>query len=279
MLLAPILLIIASSITVFMNTQIHWLVKTLHISANGSSLLLALLNYSPVLIMSGLFSFVFIFIPNQKIHWQAGMIAGVITGIIYQIVQAAYVNLQIGVSSYNAIYGSFTALPLFLVWLQLGWLMVLFGCELAFFIQNYASYQHNQTFSHLSFALKKVLAVQITYTIVQRFAKAQKALNCVELAQQLSLPIAVVQMILNDLIKCGILVAILPEPEGEVLFQPAQDIDLLTVYAVIERLENQGEDFALQMPAFEKINQLNVCFKHHLKNCAENSLLKELRLE
>ena len=276
MLLAPILLIAASSITVFVKTQIDWLVKTLNISDAGSSILLTTLNVLPVIIMSGLFSFAFLFIPNQKIQLTAGIIAGTITGIIYQLVQAAYVSLQVGVSSYNAIYGSFAALPLFLIWIQLGWLIVLFGCEISFFIQHYETYKHHEKFSNLCFSLKKVLALQITHTIVQRFAQAQKAFSLTEIASQFNLPVAVVHTSLTSLVKCGIVVEIKTELEDESLFQPAQDIDLLTVYTVIAGLENQGVSSVPQMKGFEKIIEINECFNRKLKTAPENCLLKDL---
>jgi membrane protein len=276
MLLAPILLIAASSITLFVKTQINWLVKTLHIPDAGSSLLLTSLNFLPVVIMAGLFSFVFVFIPNQKVQLQAGIIAGIVTGIIYQLVQTAYVSLQIGVSSYNAIYGSFAALPLFLVWLQLGWLIVLFGCEISFFIQNYETYKYHEKFSDLCFSLKKVLALQITHTIVQRFAKAQPALSLREIATLFNLPVAVVHTTITSLVKCKIIVEIKAELEDESLFQPAQDIDLLNVYSVISDLENQGVTSVPQMKLFEKIIQINENFNNQLKTATENYLLKDL---
>jgi membrane protein len=276
MLLAPILLILASSITVFLKTQLNGLLKTLYISDNNSSMLLTTLNFLPVIIMSGLFSFVFVFIPNQKIQLKAGMIAGIITGIFYQIVQTAYLNLQVSVSSYNAIYASFAALPLFLVWLQLGWLIVLFGCEISFFIQNYEAYKYHKKFSDLCFSLKKVLALQITHLIVQRFAKAQSALSLSEIATQFNLPVAIVQSTLASLIDCHIVVELKTTQDDEALFQPAQDVDLLTVYAVIAGLENQGVTSIPQMKEFEKFVQLNECFNNQLKTAAENHLLKEL---
>lgn len=275
MLLTPILLIVASGITVFMNTQINWLVKTLHISATGSSMLLYSLNFLPVVIMSALFSFVFVFIPNQKIDFLASIIAGIITGILYQLVQAAYVNLQIGVSSYNAIYGSFAALPLFLVWLQLNWVIVLFGCEISFFIQYYETYKYNEKFSDLCFSLKKVLALQITHVIVQRFAQAEKPLSLTDISEQFSLPLSVTQAILTSLADSGIIIELKSE-QDDALFQPARDIDLLTVYTVIECLENQGEKCVPQMEKFAKFIQINESFNGYIKTAQENYLLKEL---
>jgi len=117
MLLAPVLLIAASSITVFVSTQITWFITVMQLPAFASWLVVKALSLSPVLLMIALFSFTFIFMPNHKIHVRAGIIAGVVTGVSYHLLQWAYLSLQIGVSSYNAIYGSFAALPLFVVWL------------------------------------------------------------------------------------------------------------------------------------------------------------------
>lgn len=66
--------------------------------------------------------------PNTQVTYKTGIFSGVITGTTYYIIQS--------VSSYNAIYGSFAALPLFLVWLQITWIIMLFGSELSYYHQN-----------------------------------------------------------------------------------------------------------------------------------------------
>jgi DNA-binding IscR family transcriptional regulator len=121
-----------------------------------------------------------------------------------------------------------------------------------------------------------VLALQITHAIVQRFAKAEKALSLTDLAKQFSLPIQVAQTTLTTLIECGIIVELKSEQGGDAVFQPAQDIDLLTVYTIIERLENQGEKSVPQMEMFENFVKINECFNNRLKTAQENYLLKEL---
>ena len=74
-----------------------------------------------------LFTFVYIFMPNIKVRLTSALLAGIIAGTAYEVVQWAYIIFQVGVSKYNAIYGGFAALPLFLAWLQVSWLIVLFG--------------------------------------------------------------------------------------------------------------------------------------------------------
>jgi membrane protein len=276
MLLAPVLLIAASSITVFITTQITGWIKKTPLPEDSMAILLSILNYSPIIIMSILFSFIFIFIPNQKVDFKAGIIAGIVTGIFYQLIQLSYLELQIGVSNYNAIYGSFTALPLFIIWLQLGWLMVLFGCEICFFIQHYDVYKHNENFLLLSFRLKKFIALRIMQLIIHQFIHAENAFNAKQIALTLSLPIVVIQSSLNTLIACRLIVQLNVIEQGEILFQPAQDVHRLTVYDVIDALEKQGENTLPNMKSFAQLSTINQLFDQKIKAATENCLLKEL---
>jgi len=268
MMLAPVLLIASSSLTVFVKTQITWLVEVIHLPAFGTKVVLYTLNYSPLVIMSLLFTFIFLFMPNQKIAIKAGVIAGIATGIMYQIVQWAYLTLQIGASSYNAIYGSFAALPLFLIWLQLGWVVVLFGCEISFFVHNFESFRHNEKFSNLSFALKKNIALQVCHNIVMRFAAGEKASNAEQISSELALPVSVVQNALSALINSSLIVELKVLEGEEVVYQPAQDINNLTVKSVINALEVNGLNIVPGMKGYEQFPSLNVT--------VDNVLIKEI---
>jgi membrane protein len=88
-----------------------------------------------------LFTFLYIFMPNTKVNLVSGIVGGVVAGTIYQATQMVYVTFQVGAAKANAIYGSFAALPLFLIWLQLSWRIVLFGTELVFAHQNVDTYE------------------------------------------------------------------------------------------------------------------------------------------
>ena len=101
MLLAPVLLIASSSITVFLKTKITWLITVIQLPEFGTWLVLKALGLSPLVLMTGLFAFTFIFMPNHKINYRAGIIAAIVTGILYHLSQWAYLSLQIGASGYN----------------------------------------------------------------------------------------------------------------------------------------------------------------------------------
>ena len=276
MLLAPVLLIASSSITVFLDTKITWLISVIELPEFGIWLVVKALSLSPLVLMIALFTFTFIFMPNHKINVRAGIIAGIVTGILYHLLQWAYLSLQIGVSSYNAIYGSFAALPLFVVWLQMGWMIVLFGCEMAFFLQNYEIYRNNNCFSDLSFSLKKVIALQIAHLIIKNFIQLNNPLTAAEIATKLVIPIAIIQPVLSTLITSHIIVEFKNQDEDDEVYQPAVDINILTIAYIINALEQCGQN---HLPDINQeqlfMNPVNN-FRELMEASEQNRLLKDI---
>lgn len=276
MLLAPVVLIASSSITVFLKTKITWLITVTQLPEFGTWLVIKALSLSSWVLMIGLFAFTFIFMPNHKINYRAGIIAGIVTGIMYHLLQWAYLSLQIGVSSYNAIYGSFAALPLFVVWLQTGWMIVLFGCEVAFFLQNYEIYRNNNRFSDLSFSLQKVIALQITHLIIKNFIQLNNPLTSTEIATKLVIPIAIIQPVLSKLMASHIIVEFKNQDEDDEVYQPAVDINILTIAYVINALEQCGQHDLPEInqePLF--MNAVNN-FRALMEASEQNCLLKNI---
>jgi membrane protein len=103
-------------------------IKTFGFYENMSFFFLKLSTYFLIWV---LFAFLFIYIPNIKVKFKAAVLSSFLTSLIYQIVQYYYVYFQVGFTKYNAIYGSFAALPLFLIWLQICWYIFLFGASLS----------------------------------------------------------------------------------------------------------------------------------------------------
>ncbi len=276
MLLAPVILIASGSITVLLNIKITWLITIIELPEFGTWLVIKALGLLPLVLMIGLFAFTFIFMPNHKINCRAGIIAGVATGIMYHLVQWAYLSLQIGVSNYNAIYGSFAALPLFVVWLQTGWMIVLLGCEVAFFLQNYEIYRNNNRFSDLSFSLQKVIALQTTHLIIKNFIQLNNPLSAAEIATRLVIPIAFIQPVLSKLIASHIVVEFKNQDEDDEVYQPAVDINRLTIAYVINALERCGQN---QLPDINQepllINAVNN-FRELMEASEQNRLLKDI---
>ena len=277
MLLAPIVLVLSGSISLFLKTKVTWLMTVIQLSDAGSWLVIKGLGLLPLMLMIGLFGFVFIFMPNHKVNIKAGMIAGVVTGVLSYLLQWVYLSLQLGASSYNAIYGSFAALPLLVIWLQAGWMVVLLGCEVAFFLQNYEIYKNKHRYADLSFSLQKVIALQITHLIINNFVLMNKPLSATDIAANLLIPIAIVQILLAKLIASHIVVEFKMEEQGiDELYQPAVDINKLTIAYVITALEQSGQhhltDIKQEQLFMTAVNE----FRLLMENSKHNSLLKEL---
>ena len=240
MFICPILLIVSSSLTVFITSQMALITEKVALLGKISPLIFFFLNLSPYFILWVLFTFVYIVMPNTGVSFKGGVFAGVITGTIFNIVQKAYIHFQVGVAKYNAIYGSFAALPLFLIWLQLSWLVVLFGAEISFATDNEENYEFEHDCLKVSPRFKKILALRITELCVKNFSKGEKPLDALGIAHELEAPIRLVREILFDLADANVLSTIKQNDNHKQCYQPAQDLGNLTIKKVVDLLERRG---------------------------------------
>lgn len=242
LLICPVLIIVSSSATVFIATQIKFITEKISILGVVSPAIFLLLKLLPYTIIWVLFSFVYAFMPNTKVNLKSAIVAGIVAGSLYEIVQWSYITFQIGAAKYNAIYGSFAALPLFLVWLQISWLIVLFGSEIAFAHQNVEMYEFEPDCLHASYAFKRLLSLRIAHLIVKNFSEGNKPFTITQIAHTLEIPIRLLRELLYELAQGGILSEIKAERDEEKVFQPARDIHTLTIKSVIDALEKKGID-------------------------------------
>ena len=156
-------------------------------------------------------------------------------------------------------------------------MVVLLGCEVAFFLQNYEIYKNKHRYADLSFSLQKVIALQITHLIINNFVLMNKPLSATDIAANLLIPIAIVQALLAKLIASHIVVEFKMEEQGfDELYQPAVDINKLTIAYVITALEQSGQhhltDIKQEQLFMTAVNE----FRQLMENSKHNSLLKEL---
>ncbi|MFC2140316.1 YihY/virulence factor BrkB family protein [Candidatus Auribacterota bacterium] len=278
MLICPFLFIISSSLTVIITSQIEKIVQTVKVLTFFGPLILTVLGWSPYAVIWILFSFVYIFMPNTKVKLFSGIIGGIIAGTIYQIVQFAYINFQVGVAKYNAIYGSFAALPLFLVWLQISWYVVLLGAEISFSYQNVDHYEFEPDCLKVSYSFKRLLSLRIMHLLIQDFAQGKNAKDGEEISQKLEIPIRLVRQIIFELVQSHLVSEVCDEKDKNFSYQPARDIDTFTIHAVIKALDDRGID---NIPVFhsEELNKLSESLKNFqqtIEKSTENLLLKSI---
>ncbi|KPJ64115.1 MAG: ribonuclease BN [Syntrophobacter sp. DG_60] len=260
MLICPVLFIMSSSLTVVIASQIKLIIQKITLLGTISPIIFAILKLLPYCVIWILFSFLYIFMPNTKVNFKSGILAGVIAGTIYQVLQWGYITFQIGVAKYNAIYGSFAALPLFLVWLQLSWLVVLFGAEISFAHQNVDTYEFEPDCLRVSHSFKKLLSLKIVHLLVKNFCKGEKPWAASQISHALEIPIRLVHQILYELVDSGIVSETKGAENKDVAYQPARDIKALTVKNVIDTLEQRGTD-NIPVAKSKELDKLSDCLK------------------
>lgn len=278
MLVCPLILILSSSVTIFITTQVTLILEKIAILGSISPIVLVGLKLLPYALLWGLFTFVYKFMPNTNVRFASGLLGGIIAGTIFGIVQWVYISFQVGVAQYNAVYGSFAALPLFLVWLQLSWLIFLYGAELSFAYQNVDTYEFEPDALQASHRLKTLLALQITHYLVAGFRRGEAPPSARRISHQLEIPIRLVNEILFALANSKIITGTETGGDGDRGFVPGRDIDTLTVQYVIEAMEKRGLNdmpFA-HTPEFEKLSGTLENFDKCLENLPTNKLIKDI---
>ena len=209
----------------------------------GSSAWSFVVSKCAVLVMTWLiFAVLYTAIPNTKVRFRSALTAGVVAGTLFMLFQWGYVYLQRWMTSYNAIYGSFAALPLFLIWMQTSWQILLFGGELSFAYQNIARFAVERESLRISYDRRRRAMLAVMVVAARRFCAAQGSTGPEEIRGQLGLPTRLVNDLLYELAQAGMLAPVASEDaEHEVRFVPARDLTSLTLCDVIDAVETQGD--------------------------------------
>jgi membrane protein len=278
MLICPILLVMSSSATVIVSTQISQLILKLPLHPSISALILTSLKLLPYCTIWVIFTFVFIFMPNTKVNWGSGILGGVVAGTMFQVAQLLYINFQVGLTKHNAVYGSFAALPFFLLWLQISWLVVLFGAEISFAHQNVDTYEFEPDCLSVSHKYKRKLSLLVTHLLVKNFCSCRRPLYAGEISQKLEIPIRLVRQIIFELVECGILSEARINADKDVAYQPACDADVLKIKYVIDALESRGNT-DIPVTDSSELGKLADClqtFSNAIEESPANIALREI---
>ncbi|MCE5340560.1 MAG: YihY/virulence factor BrkB family protein [Planctomycetaceae bacterium] len=277
MLVCPFLLIISGSLTVAVGSQIQSLMTKIPMLQNLGLAFWLPLKILPYVTIWILLTFIFVLMPNTKVKFSSAIIAGIVAGTLFQFTQWIYVNFQIGVAKYNAIYGSFAAIPLFLIWLQTSWLIVLFGAEVSFAHQNVETYEYEPDCMSASKAFKTLIAILIAQRVVKRFCNEEKPADAPMFSHELDIPIRLVRQVLYQLTESGVLSEV-KNTFKEFAYQPATDVDKMTIKFVIDRLDNRGTANVpvLMTKELEKLTQSLRQFGTIIEKSEANILLKNL---
>ena len=268
LLIVPVFIICNAGITIFLNSSLDYYII--------GTIMVPILKIVPFIITIFLFTLAYIYIPNTKVKFLSALFGGFFAGIAFQIFQIIYINGQIWISKYNAIYGSFAALPLLLLWLQLSWFICLIGVQLTFSFQNVKKFNFEREAETISRRYKDFIILLIATLIVKRFEKGEEPYTADELSETYKIPTQLTSDSLYFLHQIGIIV---PTPTKEDLvpaYIPAIDINKITVDYLFQKANLFGsEDFQIDREDLFK-NEWNII--ENLNELKENKdiLIKDI---
>ncbi len=238
-LLVPVLMMCSAGINIFMAT----FMKSVFGQTMLSPLVNIVLDCAPFLLCCVAFTISFLIIPNTQVRFKYAAIAGFICGIAFQLLQTLFITGQVYVAKYNAIYGSFAFLPLLLIWLQLSWLIILFGCTLTFSLQNIFRYTFTAEISDISPVYMRKLTVVTAAVITTRFVRGLPLCTIGDISADYGLPIRIVRRIVEKLHSAGIIYYVEVKGDARAL-APAVELSRFTLGDLLTKMELEGgKDF------------------------------------
>lgn len=253
MLIGPIFLLISAGLTVSLQAK----VGDLHLIGAITKFFLKIFAYG---LVAGIFTFLYMALPNTKVNFKAAFVGGILATILFELLGWAYIKFQVGANRMNAIYGGFAALPLFLIWVQNSWYIVLFGAEVAFAAQNVANYELDKDINNLSIRYRKVISLMIANLIAKKFYNGEKGLTIQEIAGQLDLPVKLARTMVNEFVETGILVEVSVGAEDEIVYQPGVTESRFTVKYVLDTIERKGVN-SLPIEDTSELRHINTLMK------------------
>lgn len=196
-----------------------------------------------------MFTGLYVFMPNTKVKLKHALISGILAGTAHQAFQFLYISSQLWVSRYNAIYGSFAALPMFLLWMQISWTICLFGAELTYAGQNIRNFSFDKDTRNISRRYRDFISVLIMSLIAKRFEKDEPPYTAEEISEACQIPIRLTNQTLYELQEIKLIHEVVTDEKSEdIAYQPSMDINKLNVALLIDRLDTHGsEDFKIDI--------------------------------
>jgi len=194
----------------------------------------------PVLLVCAAMTFIYLFVPNTRVRVVPALIAGVVAGVAWQLTQIGYINLQVGVGRYNAIYGTFASVPIFLMWIYISWIIALAGAELSFAVQSVRQFHSIDMDVKTDFAAREKVALGILVELCREFETHEDRLTAADISERINMPLRLINETLSHLHFIGYVLPV--EEEGETSYVPAKPIDHMKITDFFLDFKHPGKE-------------------------------------
>jgi membrane protein len=190
------------------------------------ALIYALGRLIPYFVIVGLFTFLYAFIPNTRVRFGAAFGGGLLAGFLWQSASLLFASFVANSPNYNAIYSGFAIMILLLIWLYLGWLILLLGCQLSYYLHNPERLTPTRVAPQMWGRATELLGLQEMAMVGRRFIKGEPPLTIDELRRDLAAVPEHVERVVAVLVHHGVLAE--SGVDGRTLL-PRRDLDSLTI--------------------------------------------------
>ncbi len=239
LILIPVVLISATSMNAFVRSH-RFFQLALEVMGGWAYLLqLGIRMVGWGMVFLG-FAFFYMFMPHTKVRLCPALTAGLITGILWFIMQWLYIRMQVGLAGYNKIYGTFAALPFFLAWLYANWCVILLGAELCYAVQNHTTIRLARIIAKHSQGARILLGIAIIHDICRAYRDGTPW-RVETFAQRNNISLTLLQHVIDTLCHNHVLLAVQIK-KREPNYVPGKDPRDLSLADVMEAFQNQKDN-------------------------------------
>ena len=277
-ILVPALFIASSSATVLATTRLNEILSQSDMLEGLKPVVSFLVQLIPFILLFTLSTSAFLAMPNTRVKFRSALVAGLFAGIALQLLQILYVETQMGITRLGALYGSFAAIPLLMVWIQMSWVVLLMGAQLSYYLQNITRYEFEFDVQTVSPRQKKRLALLVMHSLIEDFVRGTKPRSPEDISLELSLPARTVHECLDLLREASMVTEIWNEELEKYVYQPGTDINKMTLSYVLEKLESSGSlhKIVINNSDYRKIDTALTKFENMVASSEENVLLRNI---
>lgn len=243
LLIGPLVMAIALSLiaTLASNSLVVWLSN---IEPFGTAILVAGKTL-PYLLVIGVFTFMYKFLPNARVSFKAAWIGGLSAGVLWAFVGALFASFVAVSAQRNAIYSTFAVALSALIWLYVSWLILLIGAQIAFYQQNPIYLRVGRHEPVLANGLRERIALNTLYLVGKAFRTQETSLTADKLARTLNIPGITLSPVLNQLEQAGLLTT----ADNDSLL-PGREMARIQMTDILSSMRAGGDTGGLQPPVW-----------------------------
>lgn len=252
--------------------QSAWLVEYLVNNTVVGPAIAAAGKLTPYLIVCGVFTFLYMFMPNTKVRFSAALVGGVAGGFLWATTSVIFATFVVGSVRNNAIYASFAVPISALIWVYLNWLILLIGAQLAYYFQNPAYLRVGRREPRLSNAMRERLALNIMLLVGREFRDPGEGVTVASMSKVLRIPTITLAPITAGLEESGLLT--LTEKEH---LQPGREMSRIALNDILSVVRAEGETGSNRNPKWaDEIETLGDAVDKAVSNTIGETTLADL---